>query len=203
MKNGVYYGLLALAAAVLSGCDSRPDVATYPVPKEHQHTAAAPSAAGGGQQMRALPGMAEATAHAHQPEWRAPQEWRPLPTNNIRRGAWNVSNPAGAQAEVTVTVFAGDVGGLLQNVNRWRGQIGLGDISAEQLPEVVVERELGKERSQVVTLINPANNTASITAIVPHDNMSWYFKIMGDAALIAEQAPQWENFLRSIYFAGH
>lgn len=199
MTNGVYYGLLALVAAVLSGCDARPDVATYPVPKEQPEAAAA----GGGQQMRALPGMAEATAHAHQPEWSAPQEWQPLPTNNIRRGAWAVSNAAGATAEVTVTVFAGDVGGLLQNVNRWRGQIGLGEIGPEELAHVAVERELAKEAVRVVTLTNPESGQTSITALVPHDNMTWFFKIMGDTALIAEQAPQWESFLSSIHFAGH
>lgn len=199
MKNGVYCGLLALVAAVLSGCDARPDVATYPVPKEPQQSAATTS----GQQMQALPGMAEATAHAHQPEWQAPQAWQALPTNNIRRGAWSLSNPTGAQAEVTVTVFAGDVGSLLQNVNRWRGQIGLGDMDAAQLPEVVTQRVLGAADSQVVTLTNETNGKGSITALVPHDNMTWFFKIMGDTTLIREQAPQWEAFLRSIHFAGH
>lgn len=199
MRKAVYCAFAAIATVLLGGCDSRPDVATYPVPKEQQP---APAAAGA-QQMRALPGMAEATAHAHQPEWRAPQQWQALPANNIRRGAWAVSNAAGAKAEVTVTVFAGDVGGLLQNVNRWRGQIGLGDIDEGQLAQAVVERELGQAPSRVVTLSNPQNGQTSITALVPHDNVTWFFKIMGDTALITEQSPQWESFLKSIHFAGH
>lgn len=203
MTKAVYCGLAAILVALLSGCDSRPDVATYPVPKEQQAAPAPAATAVNGQQMRALPGMADSTAHAHQPEWSAPQAWQALPTNNIRRGAWAVSNAAGQSAEVTVTVFAGNVGSLLQNVNRWRGQIGLGDIGQEQLAQVVAERELAKTPSHVVTLVNPQNGQTSITALVPHDDMNWFFKIMGDTALITEQAPQWESFLKSIHFAGH
>jgi hypothetical protein len=40
-----------------------------------------------------------------------------------------VSDPDG-KAEVTVSAFPGDTGGLLANLNRWRGQIGLEPVQA-------------------------------------------------------------------------
>lgn len=202
MRTGASYVLIALGGLLLAGCDSRPDVATYTVPKDATAVPATAPAAQQGE-MRAMPGMAESVANVHQPEWRAPEGWQPQQLDAIRRGAWRVSGTGGAQAEVTVTVFPGNVGGLLLNVNRWRGQIGLGDITEAELSQVVVNRVLGKENSQVVTLINPDNGRASITALVPHDGATWFFKILGDSSVIGAQSAQWESFLQSIHFAGH
>ena len=36
--------------------------------------------------------------------------------------AYNVEDTAG-QAEVTISKFPGDVGGMIANVQRWRGQL--------------------------------------------------------------------------------
>lgn len=190
--------VLGLATAFLAGCDSRPDVVTYTAPKEIR-TPAAPASRNG---MQALPGMAEAAAHVHQPEWQAPPSWKALPLDAIRKGAWTIDGANGAQAEVTVTVFPGNVGGMLMNVNRWRGQLGQGNIAEADLPQYVASRRLGNEDSRVVTLVGD-NGQTMIVALVPHDGATWFFKVMGDSALIASHANQWEQFLQSIHFAGH
>lgn len=210
MKAGIYCLLLACAGAfALSGCDSRPDVVTYTAPKDPKplDTAAAgataPASNGGpGGSMQPLPGMAEAAAHLHHPEWKAPQSWQPLPLDAIRKGAWNIVGSGGSSAEVTVTVFPGDVGGMLMNVNRWRGQLGQAPITEAELSDYVATRHLGGASSPVVTLVGD-NGQTMIVALVPHDGATWFFKVMGDSALISASASEWEGFLQSIHFAGH
>ena len=55
------------------------------------------------------------------PEWTKPPGWAELPPTSMRLGNFTAG---GGQAEITVMTFPGNVGGLLANVNRWRGQAG-------------------------------------------------------------------------------
>ena len=70
--------------------------------------------------------------------YEAPPEWEPGP-RVVSRSAFAVPREAAfivkegdRKAEITITVAGGDV---LQNVNRWRGQIELEPITEEQLAE--------------------------------------------------------------------
>ena len=88
---------------------SSPEV---PVP-----AAPAPAAGGGGMDS-SLPVQAEPGASLL---WTAPSGWQVQKGNAVRKGSYAV----GGGAEVAITAFPGDVGGVLANVNRWRLQAGL------------------------------------------------------------------------------
>ena len=66
-----------------------------------------------------------------------------LPAGQMQLAKFAVPEVQGAKAQVSVSMFDNDTGGTLANVNRWRGQIGLGEITAAQLSEV---RELVDSR---------------------------------------------------------
>jgi hypothetical protein len=90
----------------------------------------------------------EAPAHPEQapaPEvdpdspWVVPEGWSPVPGERpMRLATFEIPDPAGA-IEVAVTRFPGDVGGVLANINRWRGQMGLGPVSEAEL-ETFIQR---------------------------------------------------------------
>lgn len=65
-----------------------------------------------------------AASHSDWP-WRAPESWQLLPEPRpMRLATYQAQGPDGS-VEIAISRFPGDVGGMLANVNRWRGQVGL------------------------------------------------------------------------------
>ena len=86
--------------------------------------------------MQALPGMADFASSASGINYPVPEGWLEFAPSSIRKANFKISNATG-NAEVSVTVFPGDVGGNLANVNRWRQQIGLSPIDSDTLKTVL------------------------------------------------------------------
>ncbi|MBL8856979.1 MAG: hypothetical protein JNL28_00525 [Planctomycetes bacterium] len=78
-------------------------------------------------------------APAQQFKWTTPKGWTELAPATMRVANFK---PAGDErAECYVTMLAGDAGGLTANINRWRGQLSLGPLSAaaiEALPRATL-----------------------------------------------------------------
>ena len=55
----------------------------------------------------------------------------------MRLASYKVNDEEGNELDFSVTSFPGDVGGLLANVNRWLGQIGVQPTDEEGLKEFV------------------------------------------------------------------
>src|ERR1051325_4233494 len=58
------------------------------------------------------------------PNWKIPDGWTEQPAPQMLLGKFEVQ-AEGGRAEITISTFPGDGGGLLANVNRWRKQVGL------------------------------------------------------------------------------
>jgi len=84
--------------------------------------------------------MGADTAQREEPEespimWVGPPGWDELPPTSMRLANYGV----GAEGECYLTILGGGGGGVHGNVNRWRDQMGLGEISpaeVEALPRV-------------------------------------------------------------------
>lgn len=139
------------------------------------------------------PGASGAAApFAHEP----PAEWRPLPPARMRVLGFAVPGPEGAGAEVTVTRFPGDVGGLLPNVNRWRSQVGLPPLADEaEVASQPVEADGRPGR-----LLEIAGSERILVALVPDAGRTWFFKLKGDPAVVAAEAPRFQAWLGTVRF---
>jgi hypothetical protein len=131
--------------------------------------------------------------------WQAPADWKPKPATAIRKGSFTVSR-AGAEADMAITAFPGDVGGLAANVNRWRGQVGLEPVDASVLGTVT---ETFDSNGLQFTLVDVAGTTPSgqqriLAAIVPWKGGTWFFKMIGPAALVEDEKPAFVAFLRTV-----
>jgi hypothetical protein len=124
MRSFVPHFLL-LATVLLTASCGREPVRTYRVAKEN--TAAIPQAAPGGGVISVASGVT----------WESPAGWDARAPTSVRIGNYAIPNPAGEPADFAITSFPGDVGGDLANVNRWRNQIGMPPIGAEELPGVL------------------------------------------------------------------
>ena len=116
--KSVSFGPPAAAPAVMSGMDMSQ------LPPSH------PPIGG----MNATP-----SAAADLPTWTVPADWQPAPLEQFLVAKYVISGPGGEQAAVNVSSLGGDGGGLLPNVNRWRGQLGLApvtDADVAKLPAI-------------------------------------------------------------------
>lgn len=151
--------------------------------------------------MTALPGMQESAARIETPEWTVPDDWEELTPTTIRKGNFRIAGPDRV-AEITVTAFPGDVGGLEANLNRWRRQVGLPPAPMDTLREGLEEIEIDGSPAQFVELIaSPGAQSNGIAgAIIPRGSHTWFVKMVGDTTLLREQEPNLMGFLQSIRF---
>jgi hypothetical protein len=98
----------------------------------------------------------------------------------------------GKSADITVSSFAGATGGVFANVNRWRGQVGAPEIS---------EADLAKETKQIeladgsrATVVDVKGNRRLYGLIVPRGEKSWFYKMVGDSAVVEEQIAKLNEF---------
>jgi hypothetical protein len=115
------------------------------------------------------------------PDWKMPPTWTKSPPRQMVMAAYQTSNGS-ATAEVTVSSFDGPTGGLLANVNRWRGQVGLGPIDegAAATQVKTVDLSDGSKASVVdVEGTNPKTGKPGrlYGLIVPRGTQTWFYKI--------------------------
>jgi len=146
---------------------------------------------------------AEDSEPPRKPNWKIPDGWREQPAPQMLLGKFEVQ-AEGGHAEVTVSAFPGDVGGLLANVNRWRGQVGLKDLREADLGSHVAALDLGGAKATLVDMIgvNPKNGqkTRIIGAIVPHEGKTWFFKLMGDEEVAEKEKQTFVKFVQETQF---
>jgi hypothetical protein len=122
----------------------------------------------------------------------------------MRLGNFAVSGPDGRKVEITVVTFPGQAGGELENVNRWRRQIGLPPIGADEIKSENVM--IGGNAAKVYDLTGAEPAAAgeakkrTVAAIALVNGDSWFFKMSGDAELAAAQRPAFDEFLKSVTF---
>jgi hypothetical protein len=128
----------------------------------------------------------------------APEGWQTLTPGQMQVAKFGVVKD-GAKAEVSVSVFPSDTGGNLANVNRWRRQLGLGEVDEAGLAECVTPLEGatidGAPGAVVADLTN--ENRRLVGAIVPRDGKWWFYKMMGDTAAVEAERESFLHFVKS------
>jgi hypothetical protein len=124
--------------------------------------------------------------------WSAPAGWQVQTGNPVRKGSF----AAGGGAEVAITAFPGDVGGVLANVNRWRQQAGLDPVDDAGLVQATAAIDSNGLHFVVVDATN--GSAPILAALVPWNGGTWFFKLTGPAAAVAKARPDFLAFLRTV-----
>lgn len=119
--------ILMVLPGFMVGCSDDDQIKTYSVPKE------TPAAS---QPSQALAPIPTATAPAVQ-LWHPPVGWREDTQRKSMRVATYLVPDADGPVEVVISQFPGTVGGTLNNINRWRGQVGLAPIAEADLGQSI------------------------------------------------------------------
>jgi hypothetical protein len=89
---------------------------------------------------------------------------------------------------------------LVDNVVRWRKQIGLGPITADQAKDLVQPFDVRGTKAQALDMTGRTNRI--LVVLLPHDGKTWIFKMMGSPDLVGKEKPNFEKFVRSVRFDG-
>lgn len=135
----------------------------------------------------------------------APEGWEEGTPGSMRVASFAVKGADGATADVSVIPLPGNSGSVLENVNRWRGQIQLPPLISANDPALGNELD-GKAGQWIVThmvsdsAVVDGKKVAISAAILKVDGVTWFFKMTGEAALVAAQRGAFEEFVRSATF---
>lgn len=198
MQNIIcYLALLCSSLIVLPGCkEDKPE--SYSVDKGIVQSTPKSSLS----QPQSTPSIERDAQQFGIPQWTAPAHWDAQPLGAMRKGSWKVTQVNGGSAEITVLAFPGDVGGDLANTNRWAQQIGLDPLSIEELNEVSESVSVDGHSGRLITLTNIERETplAIMVALVPVGEGTWFFKCMGDAAVVIAERSELLEFLQTVQF---
>lgn len=77
-----------------------------------------------------------------EPTWKLPQDWKQLPGNMFRFATISIPQMESKALDVSVSSLDRGSNTVLANVNRWRGQIGLGDLGPGELKKAVPDIDI-------------------------------------------------------------
>jgi hypothetical protein len=123
-----------------------------------------------------------------------PQGWQPGAATAFSRAAFQIGGADGG-ARVTVTSASGD---LLANVNRWRRQVGLGPINAQQLDASREKIEVDGAKADFFEIVGP--ESAILGVIAPVKGATWFIKLTGDPAVAEREKTKFKAFAESLKF---
>ena len=130
--------------------------------------------------------------------WKKPDSWIPSRSSSMRLASFEIPYSGGV-GELSIIQLGGEGGGLEANVNRWRGQIGLGPLSRLEI-EAEAENgvsELGNY--QLFRLINlEKKESAFLAAIFPLESSALFIKLIASADGIVDLEKDFKAFCSSM-----
>lgn len=139
--------------------------------------------------------------------WQAPTDWEEQPASGPRRGTFKIHGKDGSEAELSITAFPGDVGGLLANVNRWRGQIQLPPLAQSDLAQATTPLSASGRAILFVDIVSAkpikdGKKSRILGGTLALDDETWFFKLIGPDELVGAQKEQFKRFLETIKVEG-
>ncbi len=147
----------------------------------------------------ATPAAAPAAAGDGSLTWQVPDGWVLAPAASAMRYAtFNMAGADGAKGELAITHFPGSVGSDLDNVNRWRQQVGLPVVDQAGLTPLVTKLSAGTKTIQLIDVTGAETRLSA--GWTSHGTETWFFKFTGPDALVGAEKAKFTAFLESVRF---
>jgi len=210
MRHSTASKLMPLAAAALltlaAGCD-RDNVKVYKVDSSDAVATTAPPVAAtapSGMPAAMPPGLpVPDNSGLPKLKYALPQGWKEKALTQLRVASFEISD-SGKTADVSVIPLGGSAGGDAANVNRWRGQVGQPALDETQLKNSTEQVQVGSQGADLYDIAGTSPGSGDderiIGTILHTEDATWYFKMMGDAALVEKNKAAFIAFLKSVEF---
>ncbi|MDB6122022.1 MAG: hypothetical protein JWQ71_1015 [Pedosphaera sp.] len=136
----------------------------------------------------------ESHAGAGKFNWTVPATWKTSTLGNMQIARFSMPEKDG-KADVFVSVFDSETGGTLANVNRWRGQIGLSPVTEADLASLVTSMDSTNPDAILVDMTK--GDKRLVGAMVPREGRYWFYKLLGDAKVVAAEKESFIGFAKS------
>jgi hypothetical protein len=158
-------------------------------------------AAGGGAPPAAPKPPAAPAAAGNKLEWTAPPGWKSISPGPFASAAFEVVD-GDAKLKVTISPLPTQGNDLLANVNRWRGQVGLPELGAADLPATLTKIPVLGGEANLVRLDGAAPGggaKTSIHGVIAVDgDRTWFIKLQGPTDLATREQARFEEFAKSL-----
>ena len=138
------------------------------------------------------------------PTWHVPAGWQEVSGGQFLLAKFTIAGDAGATAAVNVSSSPGEGGGLVGNVNRWRGQLGLAPLSDDDVNQLVTAIDVAGGKASRVDLSGSDVRTGQpvrlIGVIVPQSGQTWFYKLMGNAKVVDGQKDAFTQFVQGVKY---
>lgn len=187
--------LLLSAAALLCPSCRKPEISVYLAPKDPPPPATQHTADDGhdhgqhGASERPRPKVA----------WTLPAGWVETQPTSVSVAAFSVKG-AGGEAAVTITPLPNLQGQEAMVVNMYRQQAGLPPLDQSALASVLSPVEVAGGPGQLLEIAGAGGGkpVRIVTAIAHRDGQSWFYRIVGDDAVVAAQKLAFIEFIKSV-----
>jgi hypothetical protein len=146
-------------------------------------------------QMAAMPTM---DVGAPPIKWETPEDWTEVPPSSMRYASFSASAENGEKIDISVVTFPGEGGSDSDNINRWRGQIGLPPIDKNAVTSQIASLKTADATFSTADIVGAKART--IAAWTHHDGRVWFFKATGPSAAVEKEKPNFVKFIESVRF---
>jgi hypothetical protein len=135
-----------------------------------------------------------------------PTGWKQVPAPaGFLLAKYDIQGSGDAKAEVNISELAGQGGGAMMNINRWRGQLGLSKLSEEDWSKEARTIDIGGGQGTVVDMSGTDAKTGKksrlIGIIAPQAGETWFYKLMGDEQIVEQQKDAFTKFVQTAKFS--
>src|SRR5215510_12275548 len=186
------YFILALSAALLASCEKSSEIKVYRVSKAPLEQSA-PQQQDAMPTNTAAPRMPGGLAPAAETAVSTPPNWEPQPLSQMRQASFLVKGENGAVADISFVSLGSAAGNVLENVNRWLGQLGQPPITEQTLGVIAQRLRTSLGDVTIVDLeglpdnSDPARDGRIIAAMLTTGNSTLFFKMRGNTDLAEAQ----------------
>ncbi len=123
-----------------------------------------------------------------------PKEWIRVRPPTFTMAAFEVVDGK-KRVRITLSIAGGS---RMANVNRWRGQLGLGPQTEEEINKSLQKFDVGKRTGQLVEL--KGEEQTMLGLMIENGEQSVFVKLMGDPELAVTERKRFEAFAKSLKF---
>jgi hypothetical protein len=133
-----------------------------------------------------------------------PAGWKEVPPTQFLIAKYVIQGSGNSKAEVSVSMLAGTGGGVMANITRWRGQLGLPPLSEEDFSKSAQSINVAGVQATMVDMTGADKGGKSarmIGIIVPQADQTWFYKLMGDPQIVEQQKDAFTKFIQTAKFS--
>src|SRR6266704_3258441 len=194
---------LGLSAALLVSCEKNSEIKVYRVSKAPLEQSA-PQQQDAMPTNTAAPRMPSGLAAPADTAVATPPNWEAQPLSQMRQASFLVKGDNGAVADISFVSLGSAAGNVLENVNRWLGQLGQPSITEQKLGEMAQRLHTSLGDVSIVDLAGLPDNTDAardgriVAGMVTTANATLFFKMRGNADLTEAQKSDFMKWVAAV-----